>query len=69
MKDRYTVVYDTNINGLITEVNEYISRGWLPQGSVTVDVAAFYQAMILPTHDSTVNGMLGVKISKEDVGG
>lgn len=50
----YDIIYSSNIEKLISLVNECIQQGYIPQGGVSVnplggvcgDEAAYYQAMI-----------------------
>ena len=44
----YTIVRSDSSFDLSKTVNEYIRRGWKPQGGVAVDIAfgSFYQAMV-----------------------
>jgi hypothetical protein len=36
----YIVLRDAEIEGLESDVNRYIKEGWLPQGGVSVSMAA-----------------------------
>lgn len=46
----YTVIESSNLSTLITEVNHYISDGWIPQGGICESgengELLFFQALI-----------------------
>jgi hypothetical protein len=44
---KYDILWSTNLNELVKEVNDAISKGWEPIGGVCLADVAFYQSMVL----------------------
>ncbi|MDV3537954.1 hypothetical protein CMU94_02305 [Elizabethkingia anophelis] len=42
----YKVISNSNLNELEKEINDYLTKGWKPQGGVCLVSFSFYQAIV-----------------------